>query len=128
MYKRQGAANLELITDSLRACGMPDGISELGGQTVYIKNGVARLKNGVLAGSTITLNQAMANFQKNTGAPVPEVVQMVTGNQAQELGLFEKIGSLRPGAAADITIFNDDFTILKTFVEGNLVYKNSAVE
>lgn len=74
------------------------------------------------------MNQAMANFQKNTGAPVPEVVQMVTGNQAQELGLFEKIGSLRPGAAADITIFNDDFTILKTFVEGNLVYKNSAVE
>ena len=128
IYKLKGAANLELITDSLRACGMPDGISELGGQTVYIKNGVARLKNGVLAGSTITLNQAMANFQKNTGAPVPEVVQMVTGNQAQELGLFEKIGSLRPGAAADITIFNDDFTILKTFVEGNLVYKNSAVE
>lgn len=127
IYKLKGASNLELITDSLRACGMPDGISELGGQTVYVKNGVARLENEVLAGSTITLNRAMANFQKNTGASIPEIVQMVTGNQAQELGLFEKVGSLRPGAAADITIFNDDFTVLRTFVDGNLVYKNSAV-
>ena len=50
---------------------------------------------------------------------------MVTENQAQELGLFEKIGSLCPGAAADITIFNEDFTVLYTFVDGCEVYKNS---
>ena len=127
IYTLKGPANLELITDSLRASGMPDGVYELGGQTVYVTNGEARLKNGVLAGSTVTLNRAMANFKKHTGASVPEVVQMVTGNQAQELGLFEKIGSLRPGAAADLTLFNEDFKILRTFVDGNSVYKNSAV-
>ena len=49
---------------------------------------------------------------------------MVTENQAQELGLFEKIGSLSPGAAADITIFDEDFRILSTFVDGREVYKN----
>lgn len=125
-YRLKGASQLELITDSLRACGIQEGKSELGGQTVYIEGGVARLDDGTLAGSTITLNRAMANFRKNTGAPVWEVVKMVTGNQAQELDLFERIGSLCPGAAADITIFDKDFTIYRTYVDGELIYKNPA--
>ena len=110
----------------MRACGLPDGISELGGQTVYVKDGAARLADGTIAGSVVTLNRAMANFRNNTGATVPEVVRMVTENQAQELGLFEKIGSLSPGAAADITLFNENFTVLNTFVDGCQVYKNPA--
>ena len=125
IYRTKGAAELELITDSMRACGLPEGISELGGQTVYVKDGEARLADGTIAGSVVTMNRAMANFRKNTGASIPEVVRMVTENQAQELGLFEKIGSLCPGAAADITIFNEDFTVLYTFVDGVEVYKNS---
>ena len=103
---------------------MTDGISELGGQAVIVENGAARLTDGTLAGSIVTLNRAMANFRNNTGATIPEVVRMVTENQAQELGLFEKIGILSPGAAADVTIFNDDFVILHTFVDGREVYKN----
>ena len=124
IYRNKGAAELELITDSIRACGLPDGVSELGGQTVYVKDGAARLADGTLAGSVVTLNKAMANFRRNTGASVPEVVRMVTENQAQELGLFEKIGSLTPGAAADVTVFDEEFRILRTFVDGCEVYKN----
>ena len=126
IYRMKGAAGIELITDSMRACGLPDGISELGGQTVYVKDGIARLADGTIAGSVVTLNRAMANFRNNTGATVPEVVRMVTENQAQELGLFEKIGSLSPGAAADITLFNENFTVLNTFVDGCEVYNNPA--
>lgn len=124
IYRIKGSEGIELITDSMRACGLPDGVSELGGQTVYVQNGEARLADGTIAGSLVTLNRAMLNFRNNTGATVPEVVRMVTENQAQELGLFEKIGSLSPGAAADITIFNEDFTIFRTFVDGCEVYKN----
>lgn len=126
IYRTKGAAGIEMVTDSIRACGLPDGVSELGGQTVYVKDGAARLADGTIAGSVVTLNRAMANFRRNTGATVPEVVRMVTENQAQELGLFEKIGSLSPGAAADVTIFNEDFTVLYTFVDGREVYKNPA--
>ena len=124
IYRTKNITEIELITDSMRACGMTDGISELGGQAVIVKNGEARLTDGTLAGSVVTMNRAMANFRKNTGATIPEVVRMVTENQAQELGLFEKIGSLSPGAAADVTIFNDDFEVLQTFVDGREVYKN----
>ena len=124
IYKNKDVTELELVTDSMRACGLPDGVSELGGQTVYVQNGEARLADGTLAGSVVTLNKAMANFRRNTGASVPEVVRMVTENQAQELGLFEKIGSLSPGAAADITVFDEEFTVLCTFVDGREVYKN----
>ena len=127
VYRTKGAAGIELITDSMRACGLPDGISELGGQTVYVENGAARLADGTIAGSVVTMNLALKNFRENTGATVPEVVRMVTENQAQELGLFEKIGSLSPGAAADITIFDENFTILHTFVDGLEVYKNPAI-
>ena len=124
IYHTKDIAEIELVTDSMRACGMADGLSELGGQTVIVENGAARLTDGTLAGSIVTLNRAMANFRNNTGATIPEVVRMVTENQAQELGLFEKIGILSPGAAADVTIFNDDFVILHTFVDGREVYKN----
>ena len=127
VYRTKGAAEIELITDSMRACGLQDGVSELGGQTVYVKDGEARLADGTIAGSVVTMNCAMKNFRKNTGATLPEVVRMVTENQAQEMGLYEKIGSLSPGAAADITIFDEDFTILYTFVNGLEVYKNPAI-
>ena len=127
VYRAKGVTGIELITDSMRACGMPDGVSELGGQNVYVQNGEARLEDGTIAGSVVTLNRAMKFFRENTGVTVPEVVRMVTENPAQELGLFEKIGSLCPGAAADITIFDEDFTILRTFVDGYEVYKKSAI-
>lgn len=127
-YRLKGASRLELVTDSLRACGLPEGPSELGGQVVSVRKGAARLADGTLAGSVVTLNRAMDNFQKNTGAPIWDVVQMVTRNQAQELGLFEKIGSFCPGAAADITIFDKDFTIYRTYVDGVLIYKNPAIQ
>ncbi len=110
-----------LITDSLRACGLGDGLSELGGQKVFVKGNVATLEDGTLAGSVATLNNVLKNFCENTSTDIAAGVELVTKNPAVELGIFDKTGSLEVGKAADITIFDDDFNIKKTFVNGNLI-------
>ncbi len=107
-----------LITDSLRACGLGDGLSELGGQKVFVSGNVATLEDGTLAGSVATMNNVLKNFCTNTGFDVAAGVELVTKNPAVELGLFDVIGSLEVGKAADITLFDDDFNVKRTFVGG----------
>ena len=107
-----------LITDSLRACGLGDGVSELGGQKVFVKGNLATLEDGTIAGSVATMNNVLKNFCANTSTDIAAGVEMVTKNPAVELGIFDKTGSLEVGKAADITIFDDDFNIKKTFVSG----------
>ena len=107
-----------LITDSLRACGMGDGVIEFGGQKVFVKNNVATLEDGTLAGSVATLNNVLKNFCANTKIDVAAAVEPVTKNPAVELGIFDKTGSLEVGKAADIVIFDDEFNIKQTFING----------
>lgn len=109
-------SEITLITDSFRACGMGDGVSELGGQSVFVRGKFATLYDGTLAGSVATMNEVLKNFHANTGLDVAACVELVTKNPATELGIFDKLGSLEVGKAADITIFDDDFNIKKTFV------------
>lgn len=111
-----------LITDSMRACGLGDGLSELGGQRVFVKGNLATLEDGTLVGSVATMNEVLKNFCANTGIDVAAAVEMITKNPAVELGIFDKTGSLEVGKAADITIFDDCFNIKKTFIGGRLEY------
>ena len=107
-----------LITDSFRACGVGEGLSELGGQKVFVKGNRATLADGTLAGSIAKMNEVLKNFCANTSTDVAAGVELVTKNPAVELGIFDKTGSLEVGKAADITIFDDDFNIKKTFING----------
>ena len=107
-----------LITDSLRACGLGDGVSELGGQKVFVNGNFATLADGRLVGSVATLNNVLKNFCANTGLDVAAGVELVTKNPCVELKIFDRVGSLEVGKVADITIFDDDFNIKKTFVNG----------
>ncbi len=67
---------IKLVTDSMWAKGMPEGKSELGGQTFYVKDGTARLEDGTIAGSVLTYIDAFRNIMKFTGASVQEAVQL----------------------------------------------------
>ena len=107
-----------LITDSFRACGIGEGVSELGGQKVFVKGNLATLADGTIVGSVATMNNVLKNFCDNTGFDVAAGVELVTKNPAVELKLFDTLGSLEVGKAADITLFDEDFVIKKTFVGG----------
>ena len=109
-----------LITDSVRACGIGDGISELGGQKIFVKGNLATLENGTLVGSVATMNNVVKNFSRNCHLNVAEVVELVTKNPAQELKIFDKVGSISVGKLADFVIFDEEFNIKRTIIDGQI--------
>lgn len=112
-----------LITDAMRAKGMPDGLSELGGQQVFVKNGEARLADGTLAGSVLKMNVAIKNLVEKVGVSLTEAVDFASANPAKNLGLYDERGSIEVGKRADFAVMDKDFNILCTVVGGKLVYK-----
>ena len=115
-------ANVLLITDSLQAADMPDGVYDLGGQDVYVQDGVARIAAGNLAGSTLTMERAVANAMKFAGVTLSQAVQMASARVADSLGLSDR-GRIRTGLRADLCLLDEDLTVCKTFVGGKLLYE-----
>ena len=120
--KNKPADKFTLITDAMRAKGLPDGVSELGGQTVYVKGGEARLADGTLAGSVLRMNAALRNLVEKVGVAFADAVDCCTYNPARNLGLSEDIGSIAVGHRADVTVLSDDFSVIGTVVGGKTVY------
>ena len=111
-----------LITDSIRACGIGNGLSELGGQKIFVEGNLATLEDGTLAGSVAKMNDVVKNFAINSGFSVAEVVELVTKNPARELKIYDKVGSIEVGKAADFVIFDEDFNVKRTIVDGKILY------
>ena len=110
------------ITDSMRAKGLPDGISELGGQKVIVKDGTARLEDGTLAGSILKMNDAIKNLVKVVGVPFTDAIDFATINPATNLKVDDEIGSIAVGKYADFCVLDEDFNVESTIVRGKLVY------
>ena len=110
-----------LITDSLRACGLGEVEGELGGQKFFVKNNRATLADGTLAGSVATLNDVVKNFSINAEMKIPAAVELVTKNPARELKIYENVGSIEFGKTADLVIFDENFNVKQTFINGKLI-------
>ncbi|OUL07748.1 N-acetylglucosamine-6-phosphate deacetylase [Trichococcus shcherbakoviae] len=123
-FKQKGADRIELITDAMRAKGMGDGISELGGQKVIVKDGEARLESGNLAGSVLEFQKAFENVISFTGCSISDAVKMSSVNQAREFGLVQK-GSIAPGKDADMVLLSKAFTVERTISFGKTVFNKN---
>ncbi len=123
LLKIKGPDKIILITDAMRASLMSDGKYDFGGQVVIVQDGKAQLASGVIAGSVLTLNQAVLNFKQTSGLDLTKVIQMVTINPAKRLGIAENKGSIAVGKDADLVIFDDTLTIHATIVRGKTVYR-----
>ena len=110
------------LTDSMRAKHLADGISELGGQKVIVKNGEARLENGALAGSILKMNDAIKNLVLSCGVKFTDAVDFATVNPAKNLGLFDKKGSIEVGKDADLTVLDSEFNVILTIRNGKVIY------
>ena len=122
VFKVKGPEHVVLITDAMRAAGMPDGEYSLGGLPVIVSEGAARLKEGgALAGSTLQLAVAVKNISEVTGLPLKELVKSSSLSAANALGL-QGIGKIEPGYAADIVLLDKDFNCKVTMVDGEVRY------
>lgn len=118
----KGVNKIILITDSMRAGCMKDGVSELGGQKVIVKDNSARLEDGTLAGSILTLNKAVKNMVENTNLNIYQAISMVSLNSAKDIGISDRKGSIEEGKDADIVIFDEEYNVRHTIVQGKTVF------
>ncbi|MEX2234160.1 MAG: N-acetylglucosamine-6-phosphate deacetylase [Cyclobacteriaceae bacterium] len=127
VYKIKGADRTALITDAMRAAGMPPGKSVLGnlktGLPVIVEDDVAKLPDRTsFAGSVATANRLVRNMILLAGVPVIDAVRMMTSTPARIVGVGDRKGSLAKGKDADIVIFDESINIETTIIKGKVVY------
>jgi N-acetylglucosamine-6-phosphate deacetylase len=113
-------ACLYCVTDSTAAAGMPDGQYQLGRLTVTRCLGGVRLPDGTLAGSVLTMDQALRNLVNALGLDLSEASQRVSTFAADYLGLSDR-GRLLPGAWGDVVVLDRDLQVIEVLVEGEAI-------
>ena len=111
-----------LITDSISAAGMPDGIYTLEGQQVTCKEGTAKLADGTLAGSALTMDVALRNLVHATGRPLEEVWCCSSLNAARSIHLDQRKGKIAAGFDADLVLLDSNLHVTLTMLGGNVVF------
>jgi N-acetylglucosamine-6-phosphate deacetylase len=126
IYRVKGWQRVVLVTDAMAGLGMAPGRYDLAGQAVIVDEKSARLADsGTLAGSILTLNDALKNMVEFTGCPPHEAVGMATLNPARLLGIEDRKGRLEKDFDADIAVFGPDFEPLLTIIGGNVAFKKN---
>lgn len=124
LYKCQGPQRMLLVSDCMRAGGLPDGISRLGEFEVIVEDGTARLtSNGSLAGSILKLIDAVRNIVEWKIATLPEALRMASLTPAEALGIEDQSGQIKKGLEANFIVLDDDIHLQATYLKGDCVYQ-----
>lgn len=121
-YQVLGSDRTILITDAMRAKCLPSGTYDLAGQNVTVKNGEARLSDGTLAGSILTLEEAARKMRTFAGVGLNELVKMTSANAARELGVYDRKGSIAKGKDADLVLLDEEGCVVTTICRGVISY------
>ena len=111
---------LLLVSDAIRGTGLEDGIYPIDNREIFIKDGVARLESGNLAGSTLTLDKALQNMLSVSEKPLEAILPALTTNPAHLLGVVETKGKVQAGYDADLVLLSPAFEVLHTIINGVL--------
>ncbi|HUP47156.1 MAG TPA: N-acetylglucosamine-6-phosphate deacetylase [Thermoanaerobaculia bacterium] len=110
-----------LVTDAIRACGLAAGRYKLYGYEVTVDEGTARLANGTLAGSVLTMATAVQNMVELAGLPIEAVIPLATEVPARILGIADRKGKLERGHDADLAVLTPRFQVERVFARGEEV-------
>jgi N-acetylglucosamine-6-phosphate deacetylase len=115
-------AGVILITDAVRAAGLPEGEYMLDDRSVNIRESAVRLADGTLAGSVLTMERALQNLCAASGRPLEELWFTSSLNAARAIGVSSRKGSLEAGKDADLVLLDDSFRVHLTVAQGEVVY------
>lgn len=118
-FQMMGADRMILVSDSMRATGMPDGKYTLGGQDVNVAGKLATLvSNGAIAGSATNLTDCLRTVVKDMEIPLETAVACATANPAKSLGIYDRYGSIEKGKKANIVLLNSKLDLEAVFKDG----------
>ncbi|MEC1288842.1 N-acetylglucosamine-6-phosphate deacetylase [Bacillus mojavensis] len=121
-FLAKGSSKLILITDSMRAKGLKDGVYEFGGQSVTVKGKTALLPDGTLAGSILKMNEGAQHMRAFTNSSWTDIANITSANAAKQLGIFDRKGSITEGKDADLVIVSSECEVLLTICRGNIAF------
>jgi N-acetylglucosamine-6-phosphate deacetylase len=122
IWHMTGDDRLNLVTDAMAALDEGDGVYQMGGFEVTVKGKMAMLSNGTLAGSLLSMDEALRNLFNFTGCSQAEAVRTITTTPATLLGVSDRKGQIAPGFDADVVVLTPDFRVVATVIAGQLVY------
>lgn len=126
LVKTRGVNQVVLVTDSMRAGGLGEGKSQLGEFEVEVKDGCARLVEGnSLAGSVLTMIDAVRNIVEWKIADLPSAIKMATINPAKSVGIEDRCGLIEVGRAADFVVLDKDIRLKATYINGKCVFEGN---
>ena len=124
VYKTKGNKRIIAITNGNATAGMTEGIYEIDGKSVVIRNGEAReLYSKEICCSMLTAMQAMKNAVEMTKLPLEQIVPFFTENPARMLGIFHAKGSIDVGKDADLVVMDNDYRVITTFSQGEQIFE-----
>jgi N-acetylglucosamine-6-phosphate deacetylase len=123
VFAAAGAHRTALITDAMEAAGSADGKYPLGPLTVEVSGGAVRVAGtDTLAGSTLTMDNALRNTVLSVGVPIEQAAIAAALTPARALGLADRVGSLEPGKYADLVVLNEDLRVVAVMRRGRWVH------
>jgi len=126
IYNNIGSDRLILITDAMRAKGLPAGDYELGGQPVKVNEDRAVLEDGTLAGSILKMSDGARRLFELEAVTLQDVVKMASINPAKQIGVYDRKGSITTGKDADILLVDDDLNIKYTICRGEIAMEGES--
>jgi N-acetylglucosamine-6-phosphate deacetylase len=124
LMRSVGVDRVVLITDAMPGAGLADGVYDLVGHEVTVRDGRATLEDGTLAGSTAMLNQCVENAMREMGVPLKDAIQMATLNPARAMGLVDRLGTIEEGKDASLIVIDENVDVFLSMVKGKIVYQN----
>ncbi|MGI5878284.1 MAG: N-acetylglucosamine-6-phosphate deacetylase [Christensenellales bacterium] len=115
--RAKGPGGVVLISDAMAATDLSDGEYSLAGSRVFVRDRQARLQDGTLAGSTLTLEVAVRNMVRSVGVPLPQALGMATRNPARQIGETRR-GRIETGCIADLVLLREDLSIESVYLGG----------